>query len=694
MSTKPVINASASVKTVAVIGAGSWGTSIAMVIAENRRDVTVRMWAYEKSVVASINSRNENGEFLPGISLPPNITATGNLRECLQGADVLIIATPSKIVHDISLKIARYASRESHVGYLSKGFCRVQNEVLTISQTLAKTMPQFRDRVIAISGPSHAEEVSTHFHTCLNVAGADAESRTVFSELLSSEYLQCREQEDIVGVDLGATLKNPAAIAAGMISVLPRCGDNLAGALISEALNEMITLGRLFRVRDEIMMDISGLGDLVATALSDHSRNRRFGRDIARQFMQKGTTVRLYDRILLKLRPQSVIERMSRKLHYLAEGAYAIEPLIELADRHGVSIPVYRSLYEVLLNKKDPKLLIETIKDPEKFEELYRKTKIHITEGKSGLEHISGNVFRQSIIQRAADAFWQSDKHRDDGKRRELIGSLAAYAGGYGERDSEAFAEERRMIRNFTVDNYNDTVHSLVTRYAAEIIDTHKSLVRWLYLVFIKYFLLRRISEFDYSSHVTGHFREIRKIKRSENVIYIATFRSLRDYLYLTAAIDHFGMPFPRFFVNSEAVKGGWRRWLVRCSGGYIVDAGKMSNPLYREVLNRYVSIMIEHGVPVLFFPWLKPGRADDRALTDDFFRVVIDTLYSYTSEIVLVPVQVTAESAASEGEGTRRPHVHFHRPFKLSDFTKPPYESGEVVRSIRLQWEDAVRDA
>ena len=183
------------------------------------------------------------------------------------------------------------------------------------------------------------------------------------------------KQKNIVGVDVGGTLKNPAAIAAGMISVLPQCGDNLAGALISEALKEMIDLGKIFDLEADIIIDISGLGDLVATALSNHSRNRRFGRDIANQILKKGTNLKISDKVLLKFKPEYVIERMSKNLHYLAEGAYAIEPLIELAEHHGVPIPVYKSLYEVLLNKKNPSLLIETIKNPLKFEDIYKENK-------------------------------------------------------------------------------------------------------------------------------------------------------------------------------------------------------------------------------------------------------------------------------------------------------------------------------
>ena len=166
---------------------------------------------------------------------------------------------------------------------------------------------------------------------------------------------------------------------------------------MSEALKEMLRLGAVFKSKPETILDISGLGDLVATALSEHSRNRRFGKDIARQILTREPGLSLTDKIILKFKPDLVIHRLSKGLHYLAEGAYAIEPLIDLAVRHNIPIPVYRSLYEVLLNKKNPTLLIETIKNPQKFEELYRNTKIHVSSRKKGLETVRGAVFSTKI---------------------------------------------------------------------------------------------------------------------------------------------------------------------------------------------------------------------------------------------------------------------------------------------------------
>jgi len=240
-------------KQITIIGAGSWGTAIGKVIAENNPGTIVKMWSYEKSTANSINIKNQNSEFLPGIKLPYNIKATTHLRESLLNTEGIIIATPSKIIPDTIQKISKLLKDEVPLAYLTKGFCKINNEILTISQAISKILPKYAYRVVGISGPSHAEEVVKYFHTTLSIAGHHPGDRKFFTDLLNCDFLQCRETDDIIGVDLGGTLKNPAAIAAGMITKLPGCGNNLEGALIAESLKEMIRLGNFLGAKTETM---------------------------------------------------------------------------------------------------------------------------------------------------------------------------------------------------------------------------------------------------------------------------------------------------------------------------------------------------------------------------------------------------------------------------------------------------------
>lgn len=686
------------IKTVAVIGAGSWGTALARNIAESKPHISIRFWAFEKSVAASINTINENTEYLKGVKLPPSIRAFTGLREAVEGADVVLIATPSKALYDITQKMGKFITDGMHVGFLTKGFCKIQDEVLTISQTIERAVPRLAGRVVAISGPSHAEEVAERFHTCLNVGSRSAESRRVIAELLNSEYIQCRETDDVLAVEVGGTLKNPAAIAAGMISVMPRCGDNLAGALISEALKEMIRLGKVFGISAEGMIDISGLGDLVATALSRHSRNRRFGRDISNQIMKKGRTLTLTDRIALKLKPASVIERMSRKLHYLAEGAYAIEPLIELAESRNISIPVYRALYEVLLNKKDLSLLVETIKNPARFDELFFSTKIQLTERKKGLESVRGQVFHDIILDRTRDHFTAA-RGEEEGipDSGELMAQLREWRETWkrsatGKSDSR----EEKILDRITRENYADSIRQLAGIYLADITDRYHSLFKWLFSIYLVLIALYNfVRRKKGRALVSGRIDEVRRIGGSVNVLYVSTFGSRHEALHVIHAILRKRLPFPRFFIGADAVGMRDMFFLRRC-GGFVVDRERLGNPVYRETLRQYLSTLAGHGVPLLYFPD-REERSAGGPLLNEFYSAVTESLYKHTVEMALIPVEVSHLRRPDEQGGRRIPvgyvlsrvvHVNFSDPIYLSEYTRQPHMMIGLDGIIQNVWQ------
>jgi len=673
-----------------MIGAGSWGTAVAKNIAESKSHLTVVMWAYEKNVAASINAQHENSEYLPGIQLPATIAATNTLKDAVEGSDVVILSTPSKAAYDISQKMAPYITADMYVGFLTKGFCKIQGQVLTISQTMERAIPQMAGKIVAISGPSHAEEVSHRFHTCLNVGSASEEARSVMAELLSSEYVEARETENIRAVEVGGTLKNPAAIAAGMISALPRCGDNLAGALISEALKEMVILGRIFGITEEALIDISGLGDLVATALSGHSRNRRFGSDIATQIIRKGRTLTLWDRIVLRIRPSSVIERMGGKMNYLAEGAYAIEPLIELAEASHVPIPVYRSLYEVLLNKKDPSLLIETIKNPAKFEEIFYNTKIQIKGRTKGLEQLKGAVFKEMIIAQVMERFVAKQgarllPHRAD----EVIDDLRVFASS-----GSAGEEERRIIAGMTQTTYGDSMRRLIEIYTDAIADNYTPVFKWIMAMVI--FLLRFVAALTGRRGrliVSGHAGEIKKTSRSVNVIYVNRYKGMTDSLLILLSIMMKNLPFPRFYVDTEAA-GLRNRFILKRCGGFVIDRLKLANPAYRETIVQYLATVAGHGVPMLYSVSYDREAENERD-HDEFLMALAECLYKHTAEVALVPVEVSYLGKGVGKTGSIRfrdlisevTRINFSKPFMLSEYTRRPHMIKGLPDTVRNIW-------
>ncbi|MDR3237167.1 MAG: hypothetical protein LBT84_01555 [Spirochaetia bacterium] len=672
-----------SIKAVSVIGAGSWGTTIGNVIANAHPAISVKIWAYEKNVVSSINHYHENTEFLPGVSLHPQVTATGSIKEACFNTDVIIIATPSKALPETAMKINRYVTEKTCLGFLTKGFCKIQDQVLTISQTIEKFIPKLRGRVVAISGPSHAEEVSKNFHTCLNVAGRYVPNRKLFCLILTAPFLQCRESDDIIGVEVGGTLKNPAAIAAGIIAMLPGCGDNLAGALIAEAMKEMIRLGRYFKAKDETMVDISGLGDLVATALSRHSRNRRFGQDIAGQIMEKGSKVRLMDRILLRFNPKAVIEKMSEKFNYLAEGAYAIEPLIEIANANDISVPVYRSLYEVLLNKKDPTLLIETIKNPVRYEEIYRQTKIHITEKKKGLEKVKGRLFRHFIIARVTGSLFEPGGVLTN--ENILLDKLKAYSALLNE--SPGNHREKLLLERIINAPSNKNIEPLLEMYLSSLADNYNGPAAGIFMLLIS--LGRFFADFPFKRKrmsIEGNISQLKSFCDLGNIIYVIGNRSLFDFIPALRSIRKIKMPLPRFMVTGDSLSGRFEASFIKFAGGFIFDDKKYRNPLYRGLFLAYLSTMIENGVPLLLY-----RSYDIMKIPGAFLQTIKNSMLNQSVEIMLSPISIarTNNDFPEAGLFPLRKHlkggmIHRFSDFIfLSEFTKEDTSSNEILPAL-----------
>jgi len=672
------------IKQITIVGAGSWGTAVGKVIAENNPGIIVRMWAYEKATANSINLKNQNSEFLPGIQLPYNIKATTNLADSVANTEGVIIAIPSKVFPDMIQKISKLLKNDEPLAYLTKGFCKINNNALTISQTVSKLFPKYGKRVVGIYGPSHAEEVVKYFHTTLCVAGHDKNDRRFFADLLNCGYIQCRETDDIIGVDLGGTLKNPAAIAAGVISKLPDCGNNLEGALISESLKEMIRLGNFFGARPETIIDISGTGDLVATALSMHSRNRKFGREIAKQIIEKGAILSWIDKIYLRFKPEYVLEKMSNKMHYLVEGAYAIEPLIELAHKNNISIPVYRSLYEVLLNKKEPSLLIETIKNPDNFENIYSNAKIHVKDKKKGLEALKGKAFEKIILNQLVAKLKAENSLLNNSK------SLKNLLKNQSE-DVLFFENENKLYSEFAESNSEKSLKRIIRLYLRETIDRYSPFFYHLCdrLFSAKYFWYKLFRKKNVT--ITGFLNEFHNLNDSGNTIYIARSKNINDFIYYLYAMKKNNLALTRFLVPADMLKSRLDKFLVRKCGGFIIYREKLNNMLYLECIIEYLSMLAKHGVPFIFFPELFTSEPNNLDLNKKFFNMLNDIMYNEATEIVLIPLEIAYKKRVDESEFrkvfTEPVSINFSAPIFLSEFTKESSTEISIFDLVKKIW-------
>lgn len=313
-------------KTVSVIGAGSWGTALAVLLAERRG--RVRLWAHSPEVAAELVNQRTNSIYLPGVRIPPNVYATADLAEALD-AELLLVVTPSKAMREIAGKMAGIGLRKSAVVVsCTKGIEHGSGRLM--SQILEECLP---DHVIGVlSGPNLAVEIAQKIPAACVVGSKDSAVLPMLQETFSMPTFRAYTSDDVLGIQLGGALKNVFAIAAGVSDGFSM-GDNAKAGLVTRALAEMTRLGCHLGGRRETFFGLSGVGDLMVTCFSKHSRNRKFG-----------------ERLGHGESPQQIIESMKM----VAEGAPTARGAWEAACRLGVEAPITQEIHAVLYDAKAP----------------------------------------------------------------------------------------------------------------------------------------------------------------------------------------------------------------------------------------------------------------------------------------------------------------------------------------------------
>jgi glycerol-3-phosphate dehydrogenase (NAD(P)+) len=313
---------------VTVIGAGSWGTALAKVLAEKGH--TVRMWSYEESVASQIREGRENRDYLPGVSLPAAVEVFTDHGEALDGAEMVIAVVPSHAFRDVIAAAAPHVPPDAVVLSAAKGI-----EVATLerpSQILEELLPEQR-RPAVLSGPTFAREVAEGDPTALVVASSDVEVARLAQHYLNTDRFRIYTNEDILGVELAGALKNVIALGAGIAAGLGY-RNNSRAALITRGLAEMTRFGLAVGARAATFAGLAGLGDLVLTCASELSRNRTVG---------------------VRLGRGEPLEEILASMKMVAEGVKTTKAARQLARDCSVEMPIVEEVHNILFEGKSPK---------------------------------------------------------------------------------------------------------------------------------------------------------------------------------------------------------------------------------------------------------------------------------------------------------------------------------------------------
>lgn len=321
---------------ISLFGAGSWGTALAVHLASEGRNVT--LWARRQEAVDRMRRTGHNPTYLPAVEIPSSVQITSDVETAANASSLWALAVPSQNLRSIAKRVAPHAETGKAVVSLSKG---IENETLqTMSQVLAEELSAVpRDRIGVLYGPSHAEEVAEGRPTTVVAAAPSMQRAKQIQDAFMTRRLRVYVNTDVIGVEIGGSAKNVLAIAAG-ISDGVGYGDNAKAALVTRGLAEIRRLGLVMGAEAQTFAGLTGIGDLVVTCMSAHSRNRYLGEQIGR-----GKT----------------LEEVVADMDMVAEGVRTTQSIRDLARRHGIEMPITEAVYAILFDDKRPREMVDEL---------------------------------------------------------------------------------------------------------------------------------------------------------------------------------------------------------------------------------------------------------------------------------------------------------------------------------------------
>jgi len=309
------------------LGGGSFGIALAVMLAKKGYDINV--WDRKKSVIDDINIKRENIKYLPNVVIPWNIKAYTDMEQAVKNSDYVVLAVPSHAIRNMSRELSKFIKSEQCIISIAKGIEEgTQNR---LSQVIEEELPN--NSIVILSGPSHAEEVAADIPTTVVVTSKNMKFAEKTQDIFMTNKFRVYTNEDIIGVEIGGAVKNIIALAAGICDGIGY-GDNAKAALMTRGMSEIIKIGTELGGKRETFFGLTGMGDLIVTCTSMHSRNRKAGILIG-----KGMTA----------------DEATDEVGMVVEGIKACKAFYELKEKVGISMPITDVLYKVLFEGKDPK---------------------------------------------------------------------------------------------------------------------------------------------------------------------------------------------------------------------------------------------------------------------------------------------------------------------------------------------------
>ncbi len=310
-----------------VIGAGSWGIALSVVLADNGHNVKV--WSLIEDEVRMLSETHEHKDKLPGVIIPDSVTFTTDFNEAINGKEMVVLAVPSVFIRSTAKQMAEFVEKDQLIVVVSKGI--EEDTLMILSDIVEQEIPQAN--VAVLSGPSHAEEVGRHLPTTVVAGAKTKETAEKIQEFFMNQVFRVYSSSDILGIELGGSLKNVIALAAGMADGLG-FGDNTKAALITRGIKEISTLAVKMGARSDTLSGLTGIGDLIVTCASQHSRNRKAGMLIGQGY---------------------TMQEAMDEVKMVVEGVYSAKAAYRLAEKYDVDMPIVKEVNDILFGGQPAK---------------------------------------------------------------------------------------------------------------------------------------------------------------------------------------------------------------------------------------------------------------------------------------------------------------------------------------------------
>ncbi len=312
---------------ISVIGSGSWGTTLAILLYDNGHNV--KLWFRRKDLLEEVKKTRENHLYLPGVKIPDEILLTSDLNEALSDAEIIVLAVPTQYLRSVISNGDFKNCKDKIFVNVSKG---IENKTLMRVSEIVKDVLGVDENYCVLSGPSHAEEVSKRLPTAVVVASKNNDVACLVQNVFMNNYFRVYTSDDVIGVELGGALKNIIAIATGITDGIG-FGDNTRASLMTRGIAEIVRLGVAMGAKLETFAGLSGIGDLIVTCTSRYSRNRYVGEQIG-----KGKK----------------LDEVLKSMVMVAEGVWTTISAVELSKKFDIEMPITNAVYDILFNGKDP----------------------------------------------------------------------------------------------------------------------------------------------------------------------------------------------------------------------------------------------------------------------------------------------------------------------------------------------------